>query len=360
MVVFGSKAETLEKLQNVLKKAKILPQICLSAMKWDKLSLINEIEQKGWKNLPLIVRSSASREDGIKTSFAGQFVSVSHIVTFEKVCESIDLVISSYGKISDNDQVFIQPMLQSIRMSGVAFSYDPRTGAPYRVINYDDLSGSTDSVTSGSTNALKVYYAHRSEMKCHPKHLDQIIDMMQELESLFNHSALDAEFAITQSGELFLLQVRPLTVKKRIRPLKEHTHLLKDIASKIDELSKPHPYLQGSKTILGIMPDWNPAEIIGIRPRPLALSLYKEIVTDTVWGHQRNKYGYRNLKNVPLLFHFYGLPYIDVRASFNSFIPASLDDQLAEKLINLYMDKLKKNPHLHDKVSSKLLTLAIH
>ena len=34
------------------------------------------------------------------------------------------------------------------------------------------------------------------------------------------------------------------------------------------------------ETAFGVMPDWNPAEIIGIRPRPLALSLYQEIMTD--------------------------------------------------------------------------------
>ena len=35
------------------------------------------------------------------------------------------------------------------------------------------------------------------------------------------------------------------------------------------------------------MPDWNPAEIIGIRPKPLDLSLYKELITDHVWAKNR-------------------------------------------------------------------------
>ena len=35
----------------------------------------------------------------------------------------------------------------------------------------------------------------------------------------------------------------------------------------------------GRRTVYGVMPDWNPAEIIGIRPKPLSLSLYR-IVTD--------------------------------------------------------------------------------
>ena len=38
------------------------------------------------------------------------------------------------------------------------------------------------------------------------------------------------------------------------------------------------------KTILGVMPDWNPAEMIGIG-QPLALSLYRELITDSIWAY---------------------------------------------------------------------------
>ena len=85
------------------------------------------------------------------------------------------------------------------------------------------------------------------------------------------------------------------------------------------------------------MPDWNPAEIIGVCPKPLALSLYKELVTDATWAYQRHNYGYRNLRSYPLLLNFGGRPYIDVRVSFNSFIPAKLSDELGEQLVNYYL-----------------------
>ena len=48
--------------------------------------------------------------------------------------------------------------------------------------------------------------------------------------------------------------------------------------------------------------------------------------------------------------HFFGLPYIDARVSFNSFIPAVLEDTIGEKLVNHYIDKLTDQPSLHDKV----------
>ena len=47
---------------------------------------------------------------------------------------------------------------------------------------------------------------------------------------------------------------------------------------------------------------------------------------------------------------FGGVPFIDLRVSFNSFIPKSLDKNIAEKLVNFYLDVLTKYPHLHDKV----------
>ena len=111
-----------------------------------------------------------------------------------------------------------------------------------------------------------------------------------------------------------------------------------------------HPFLMGKRTVYGVMPDWNPAEIVGIRPKPLALSLYRELVTDSIWAYQRHNYGYRNLRSFPLMPHFFGLPYIDVRLSFNSFIPASLNEDLAARLVDYYIDRLLKEPSLHDKV----------
>ena len=47
--------------------------------------------------------------------------------------------------------------------------------------------------------------------------------------------------------------------------------------------------------------------------------------------------------------HFFG-SYIDVRLSFNSFIPSDLDERLAGRLVDFYIDHLLAEPALHDKV----------
>jgi phosphohistidine swiveling domain-containing protein len=103
------------------------------------------------------------------------------------------------------------------------------------------------------------------------------------------------------------------------------------------------------------MPDWNPAEIIGLKPRPLAFSLYRELITDSIWAYQRNNYGYKNLRSFPLLMSFHGLPYIDVRVSFNSFIPRDMKPDLAERLVNYYIERLLAQPTLHDKVEFEII-----
>jgi len=52
---------------------------------------------------------------------------------------------------------------------------------------------------------------------------------------------------------------------------------------------------------------------------------------------------------------FAGLPYIDVRVSFNSFIPSDLDESLAKKLVEYYISKLEGKPSSHDKVEFDII-----
>ena len=44
-------------------------------------------------------------------------------------------------------------MIDDVSASGVIFTRDTNSGAPYFVINYDDETGRTDTVTDGSMNS---------------------------------------------------------------------------------------------------------------------------------------------------------------------------------------------------------------
>ena len=356
---FGSKADTLAKLVGLIRHASILPQFSFTTQMW-KHSLMDIdtlwINRPDWASGPLIVRSSGSNEDSPVESLAGYYSTVANVTTKMELKSAINTVYQSFHNDNPKDQIFIQPMLNNVSVSGVAFTRDPSSGAYYNIINYDDKSASTNSVTAGMSSDLKIYYHSKNAQLPEKSWMSKLLLLLNELEKYFNNDALDIEFAVDQSGTLFLFQVRPLIMQCQNQfSAAEHSILLSEIEERYTLLSKPHPYLLGQKSVFGVMPDWNPAEVIGIRPRPLALSLYKELITDGTWAYQRDNYGYRNLRSFPLIISFFGLPYIDVRVSFNSFIPSALKDDLAERLVNHYLDRLLKNPTNHDKVEFEIL-----
>ncbi len=358
LIRFGTKAETLDRLRTVLKTAKVLPQVRFPAKDWarDPAPIIAGLRRTSWHSQALIVRSSAAGEDGRGSSLAGHYVTVAGVRGEAALRRAVAEVIGSYGAGRKGDQVFIQPMLEKVSVSGVAFSRDPNTGGDYLVVNYDDVSSRTDTVTSGRSSALKTFYGYRLRDTPFPAPLDRVARLVRELEGLLPASALDIEFAIGKDGELYLLQVRPLAARaeapQNVQALRQ---ALDGIYRKLGETNRPHPYLHGANSLFGVMPDWNPAEMIGVRPRPLALSLYREIITDNIWAYQRDNYGYMNLRSFPLMLSLAGLPYIDVRVDFNSFIPKGLDAALAKKLVNYYMERLVETPSLHDKVEFEIV-----
>ena len=357
-LAFATKAETLAAVAKVVKAASVLPLAHFTVREWRNgaSDTIAAIQKTEWARKAMIVRSSAAAEDRHDGSFAGRFLTISSVLGTAALRDAVAKVIESYGdSCRENDRVLVQPMLSSVRLSGVAFSQDPNTGSAYIVINHH-VGADTTAVTGGHGQDLRTVYVARGSPVRPPPEFEPIVALVLELEELFGKGPIDAEFAIDEKGKLYLLQVRPLAIKKpaAITPA-DHNALLASICGRIDTQNRPHPYLHGRRTVYGVMPDWNPAEIVGIRPRPLALSLYREIITDAIWAYQRHNYGYKNLRSFPLLLQFEGLPYIDVRVSFNSFIPADIPDELADRLVDHYIDCLIEAPTLHDKVEFQIV-----
>lgn len=353
---FSTKAGTLVLLQNCgLKSACIPALVHFSVEAWRRerakcLALV----QAALGAAPWIVRSSCGREDGLTGSMAGAFLSVQD-VSARDLESAIERVVAAYGEATDADEVLIQPMLKNVVRSGVAFSHDPNTCSPYRVINWSE-GGDTASVTGGLGG--RIWQGAALSPVPPPGALHGVVELLEELLALFGGVPVDCEFAVTREGEgevLWLLQARPLVLPAPGEAAETQAKRLALIAEKVARGMRPHPFLIGRRTVYGVMPDWNPAEIIGVRPKPLALSLYRELVTDNIWAYQRHNYGYRNLRSFPLMPHFFGLPYIDVRLSFNSFIPADLDDGLAGRLVDHYIDRLLAEPALHDKVEFEIV-----
>ncbi len=350
----GTKAETLQHLYGKLKYAKVLPQYTFTVREWksDFEKVKSDFLTLEWKN-KVIVRSSSLAEDTAQNSQAGKYESVADISGIAEFHKAVATVIASYDDDNEANQILVQPMLSSVHICGVAFTLDPNTLGNYYVINYDD-KGSTSAITSGQGTDNKLYYRFKRECQlgggtAQMMPMDRLCLALKELEDFFEQDNLDVEFAFTGDGELYILQVRALCIQGEPTDRTMQEQELERIEEKIRQAQKKKPFLCGEKALYSVMTDWNPAEMIGIRPKPLALSLYREIITDSVWAYQRDNYGYRNLRSFPLMVDFGGLPYIDVRVSFNSFVPAGLEEELSEKLVNYYLDRLVENPAKHDK-----------
>lgn len=354
-VSFSTKAATLAALQGVLKTARIAPLRVFTVVQWqeERSACLFGIENALGAG-PWIVRSSCGREDTAISSNAGAFLSIPN-VDMPGLEAAVEQVIAAYGETQSTDEVLIQPMLPQVVRSGVAFSHDPSTCAPYRIVNWSE-GRDTTAVTSGLGG--RIWQQAAKSTTAPPAALTSVIDLLDELLVLFNQAPLDCEFAVTREADaeiLWLLQARPLVLSGLPETESAQATLLESIQRKVARGMLPHPFLMGRRTVYGVMPDWNPAEILGIRPKPLALSLYRELITDAIWAYQRHNYGYRNLRSFPLMPHFFGLPYVDVRLSFNSFIPADLDEGLAGRLVDHYIDRLLAEPTLHDKVEFEIV-----
>lgn len=307
----------------------------------------------------IVVRSSALHEDGGESSMAGYFLSILDVdpVKPKDVSQAISKVVESYrrGKDEGGNQILIQRQVTSVKSSGVLFTRQIGTNAPYYVINFDDQTGRSDTVTGGQAGSLAII--SRFVKKPFEGRWKNLLAAVHRIEEIFPGGPLDIEFAIAQDDQVVIFQVRALAANRNV-PMPDDRRvqkLIEDVKGKFLRFSKRVPHLSGNYTIYGDMPDWNPAEIIGDRPNSLDYSLYRSIITNNVWHEARTSLGYVDVFPGELMTSFARKPYIDVRLSFNSMVPKGIPQPLREKLLGYYLDFLYHNPHLQDKVEFQVL-----
>jgi phosphohistidine swiveling domain-containing protein len=360
MCTFSSKARTLNFVKNIVVLFKIpdLLHFKVDEFQLESTKVLKNIETKfcGHK---VAIRSSAADEDGKIISSAGEYESILNVPSSNlgKVTKAVNRVISSYENkrlLMVGDEVIVQKMVSDTTMSGVVFTHDLNTGAPYYVINYDDQSGLTDTVTSGDgVYANRTLYIHRDSVKgLHSERFIKLLQAVQELEKAMESQFLDIEFALGKDLTPYLLQVRAITTQSNWNRAisKQINSSLKGVEEFVIERFKRMKGVYGDTTILGQMPDWNPVEMIGRAPRALALSLYQMLITDSAWSKARAIMGYAVPNNQPLMLTLAGQPFIDTRLSFHSYLPKTVSPIIAEKLTNHWIKRLGMSPELHDKI----------
>jgi hypothetical protein len=362
--VMGSKAATLERLQNRLQLSRILPLAYFTRQSYlsEREGVLDDLVRRFHGCRRLIVRSSATDEDGFARANAGRYHSELDVpLNVVLLGTAIERVFNSYSSDDPLDEVLVQPQLEGVRASGVIFTRTLETAAPYRVINYAE-GADTTAITAGSNETgVKLFVSRLAPVTVIdqlPERWRRLVRAADEIENCVCHDALDIEFAIDENDDLITLQVRPLMVSD--------THLdrgrdhdvgacLEGIAHSLRQLRPPTRGQVGSGGAWSVMADWNPAEIVGLTPAPLAFDLYRTIITDRIWAQQRHEVGYRDLRGWPLIRAFGGQAFVDVRASLNSFIPAAVPDDVASRMVDHAHMLLREDRSLHDKLEFELV-----
>jgi hypothetical protein len=317
----------------------------------DKLLILNEIKKK-FKN-KIIIRSASYNEDS-KSSNAGKFLSIPNINSndIKKIEFLIKGVFKSYGANYRSQYVLIQSYINDAQKVGVIFSADPRNGSPFRTLNFNN-SNHTELITSGRSNGQIVCYFKDISKSKLPKKILKVENLIKKLESKFSNVPLDIEFLI-KGKNIYILQVRKLIIKNKKKILFQKS--LSDLEKKLFKMTNETSHLIGKHRFFSTMTDWNPAEIIGLKPKPLALSLYQSLITNEVWSESRVSLGYKDVTKMPLLYSFLGTPYIDLKTDINSFLASDLSYEVQNKLLNFYLKTFKKNPYYYyDKIESSLI-----
>jgi hypothetical protein len=175
------------------------------------------------------------------------------------------------------------------------------------------------------------------------------LDALLELERLVAMAACEAEIVIAADGLPWVVQLRPLSVPSvetpRIAALRRDTDLR--MAADADV------------PLLGMMPDWNPAELLGEHPRPLAADIFGRVIARRAWRLGRVALGYSRRGTTRLLHLHAGRPYVDVAASFSSLLPATVDPAIGERLVAGWLTRLEADPALHDKIEFEVAMTSI-
>lgn len=364
-ICFGSKADTLFRLDAAALSCRIPPGMAFTWAQWkeDPSSLLEHVRREFAGRL-VAVRSSARHEDGAVNSHAGAYTSVLHVPAEDalRLRKAVEQVFASYPRTEPEDQILIQLQVEDIEVSGVILTRCVDDGSPYYVLNYDEESGRSDSVTSGrGVHKTVLVYRHFRPEYCDSPRVRKMLELAKEMERLGGSVPLDIEFALDRNGQMHLLQVRRISTAANWHPDTElrvaraipHTERF------VRGLSARRKGLFGASTIFGIMPDWNPAELLGGAPAPLAVSLFRALISASAWRVARAGMGYRELPGTELMVLLGGKPFIDVRASLNSLLPGDISARTGEKLINAWLRRLADNPGLHDKIEFEVAQTAL-
>ena len=198
---FSNKAYTLRKIKS---KFAIVPNLLILKTvdyKRNSNKILKQILNKFSKNKYIAIRSSSSKEDTNKQSFAGHFKTVLNVRKNPKEINlAIRQVIGSYDN-QKNSIFFIQEMVEDCDFSGVITTCNISNKAPYYVINY--YEGNDTSATTGGKANTKNYFQFKYYKNKGKHKFQKIIELAKELEKKFENNYLDIEFGYKKENYIY-------------------------------------------------------------------------------------------------------------------------------------------------------------
>lgn len=312
------------------------------------------------------VRSSADQEDSSGASFAGMYTTKLSVQATEQAIRTAaeevrhsgmqkKEVVAHYAEqrglelTESGVSVIIQKMIEA-DMSGVIFSHDLSKPDGYYAVSVS--SGVGEKIVGGAANGKLIRIARGVKpASVKDKWLRKLIIAMKAIERRFRSSSLDVEFAV-QNGTLYILQCRPITTaQSEIDKTSE-----KLLVERIKSVNK----LIASRfcgDVLGDMIDINPAELLGVSPAPLDISIFKYLFADKIVEQVRRGMGYDPL-DIGMLRVVEGKPYVSMRAAAFSFRPCGISEEIYERMVRIYRNMLVDNPALQSRVEFDVFAMS--
>jgi hypothetical protein len=293
------------------------------------------------------VRSDAADEDRPEATQAGRYLSLLSVAPAVLQLAIEDVFAALPG--AAEDRVLLQPMLAPSRRAAVASTHRIRDGAPWYCIEFGH--GDPAVVTAGRANGRHLAWP-RAGMDARLRDVDDVdaraaLKLLRAIEARIPGQPFELELLFTDAGLPWLLQLRALAACAHWpRPAPRSPRAPRA------ELFAAETGLLGGRTAFSLMSDWNPAELIGSHPRPLALSLFRDLISRDTWWRARAALGYRPppRAGIDLLQPVLGRPYVDLRRSLNSLLPASLSPRIGARLVDAWVARVQAEPALHDKL----------
>ena len=195
---FSTKAKNLLYLKTLnLRKSKIpkFYKFTIDEIFRNKKLLINFLTKNLSKKIS--IRSSFLLEDGKNSSMAGEFEGLADVNNNKKnLNKGISKLLKQYKKktrakkIINNSEILFQNHVTNSILSGVVTNYSINDGSEYYVINYDDSSNLTNTVTSGNKTGGRVIniYKHKF-LGLRSKKFKKIVISIKEIEKKINNNA---------------------------------------------------------------------------------------------------------------------------------------------------------------------------